>query len=337
MKQVGYSTIGNPTDVVSVMDIEEPDPPGPGEALVAVDAAPINPADLLAMQGRYGRKSPKLPAIGGAEGVGHVLSIGDGVTNVSVGERVSLLLVPEPCWTERIVATARLLVPLPGDADPLQLAMAGGNPMTAWALLHGLRDLEPSDWVIQNAGNSAVAQCVAQLARIAGINVISVVRRPEALDDLVRTPEANGLLDGNDLAQRVAAVTGGSMPVMGYDAVGGAATGRLSSTLVDGGSLIVYGLLSGDDCCVPPRDLVFRDVRLQGFWLATWLRRQQPSYIHEQFNALIEKIRSGELDIPVEATYPLSHAREAVAHAMSSRRGKVLFCPDHHATPRSDS
>lgn len=328
MKQVGYSTIGDPREVVTVTEVEEPEAPTAGEALVAVEAAPINPADLLSMQGRYGRKAPRLPAVGGTEGVGRVVAVGAGVNNVAPGDLVSLLLVAEPCWTERLTVPARSLVTLPRDADPLQLAMAGGNPLTAWALLHGLRELSPGDWVIQNAGNSAVGQCVSQLAMTSGINVISVVRRHEALDDLARgAPHTHGLLDGDDLAERVAALTDGSMPVMAYDAVGGQATGQLASAIVDHGLLVTYGLLSGDDCCIAPRHFVFRDIRIQGFWLATWLRRQDPSFIHEQLNALIEKIRSAQLVVPVEATYSLSSAQEAIAHAMSSRQGKVLFCP----------
>ena len=230
--------------------------------------------------------------------------------------------------------TACSLIRLPRDADLLQLAMAGGNPLTAWALLHGLRDVPPGSWVIQNAGNSAVGLCLSQLANAWGINVISLVRRREALDDLARAPNSHGLLDGNDLAERVAALTGGTMPVIAYDAIGGDATGRLASAIEHQGLLVTYGLLSGEDCCLPPHHLVFRDIHLHGFWLASWLRRQEPSFIHEQLQALIEKIRTGRLGLPVEATYPLTSAQEAVAHAMSSRQGKILFCPGQRSSAK---
>lgn len=328
MKQVGYNRFGNPSDVVEVMERPDPGPVGADEALVAVEAAPINPADLLAMQGRYGKELPALPAFCGHEGVGRVIEVGSDVKHLSTGDRVSLLRVGQPTWAERVKAPATALIPLPEGGDPLQFAMVGANPMTAWAMLWSEFPVETGQWVIQNAGNSAVGRCVTQLATASGIGVISVVRRPEAAEDLQPSDSHHVLVDGDDLPERVAAITGDAPPVKAFDAVAGDATCRLGRTLAESGIILNYGLLSGEPCAVRAEELVFRDVRLRGFWLARWVREQNPDDVAEMLRRLMELMHAGALRVPVEATYTLDQARDAITHAASSRRGKILFKPD---------
>ena len=86
--------------------------------------------------------------------------------------------------------------------------------------------------------------------------------------------------------------------------------------------------MSGEPCVVQPDALVFRDLTLRGFWLATWLRRTP----EERRRALVEEIAgliaTGKLHAPVQATYDVSEIKDAVAAAASGgRSGKILIVP----------
>jgi len=124
MKTLQLSSFGAPTDVVELVEVDPADP-GPGQLAVSIEAAPINPSDLNLIRGVYGVR-PELPAALGAEGVGRVIAVGDGVDGSRVGTRV--LVVPtfeQATWREQAVLDERNAVPVDLDGDPLQLAMLG--------------------------------------------------------------------------------------------------------------------------------------------------------------------------------------------------------------------
>jgi trans-2-enoyl-CoA reductase len=242
-----------------------------GQVLLEVVAAPINPSDLLTLTGEYGDLAP-LPAIGGREGVGRVAEVGPDAGAPAVGQ---LVLLPRGCgsWSTHIVAEAAQLQPLPDDADPLQLSVMTINPPTAALLLSEFVSLGPGEWVIQNAANSAVGLYLVQLARDRGYRTVSVVRRQDAAAVVHETGGDVVLLDGKDLAPRVADATDAARIRLGIDAVGGAATGHLADCLCESATLVNYGRMSGEPCVVHPDALVFCDLTPRGFWLASWFQR----------------------------------------------------------------
>jgi NADPH:quinone reductase-like Zn-dependent oxidoreductase len=314
-----------PQDVIHAVEFEPP-PLEPGQALVAVVAAPINPSDVLTMTGEYGRLPP-LPAIGGREGVGRVAELGPSTHDPAVGR---LVLLPVGCgtWSTHVVVEAARLVPLPDDADPLQLSMVTINPPTAALLLSEFVSLEPDEWVIQNAANSAVGLYLTQLARHRGHRTVNVVRRKDAAG-VVR--EAGGdvvLVDGPDLAGRVREATGRAEIRLGIDAVGGTASGRLANCLCRDATLVSYGRMSGEPCTIQPDAFVFRNLTMRGFWLASWFRsspeRQRAALVTE----IAGLVATGALHAPIHATYDVSEIQDAVAAAASGgRSGKVLIVP----------
>ncbi len=167
MKSLELSSFGAPTDVVELAEVDPADP-GPGQLAVSIEAAPINPSDLNLIRGIYGVR-PDLPAALGAEGVGRVVAVGDGVDPSRVGTRV--LIVPtleQATWREQSVLDERNAVPVDPDGDPLQLAMLGINPITAYCLLHGYVKLAPGAWVAQTGASSATAGYVLALAKHPG-------------------------------------------------------------------------------------------------------------------------------------------------------------------------
>lgn len=314
-----------PQDVIRAVEFARPTLQA-GQALIEVLAAPINPSDVLTLTGEYGLLPP-LPAIGGNEGVGRIAELGPATAGPPVGQTV--LLPPQSgTWSTHLVADASTLVPLPNEADPQQLAMMTVNPPTALLLLREFVDLEPGDWVLQNAANSAVGTYLVQLARLRGLHTVNIVRRDDAVE-AVR--EAGGdvvLVDGDGLAGRVAEATGGAGIRLGIDAVAGEAIGRLAECLAPGATLVNYGRMSGQPCVIQPSAFVFRDLTLRGFWLALWYRDATAEERAALIGEVARLIATGKLHARVQATYELSEIREAVAAAASGERdGKILIVP----------
>lgn len=314
-----------PQDVIACVERETPTP-GAGEVLLEMLAAPINPSDVLTLTGQYGALPP-LPAVAGNEGVARVAALGEGVTTVAIGD-VVLMPVASGTWTSHTVTSAATLMRLPRGGDAMQLSMLTVNPPTASLLLSEFVSLETGDWVIQNAANSGVGEYVIQLARARGLRTVNVVRRAEAVAPLEALGADVVVLDGPDLAARVAAATGKAGIRLGLDAVGGSATDRLAGCLAASGTVVNYGALSGEACRIAPGALVFRNITLRGFWLASWFRQATPAQQMALYGDLAQRIARGELSARVHATYPLARVKDAVAAAATGGRdGKILLVP----------
>ena len=317
----------DPQSVIEAVPFERP-VPAAGQALVAVLAAPINPSDVLTLTGEYGILPP-LPAVGGNEGVGRVVELGPDTQGPAVGQTV-LLPAGIGTWASHVLAPVAKLVPLPNGADPQQLAMLTVNPPTASLLLGNFVDLKPGDWVMQNAANSGVGSYLLQLARQRGLKTVNIVRRESAVAGVEALGADVVLVDGEDLAARVKAVTHDASIKLGVDSVGGSATLRLAACLGEGGIVVNYGALSGDACKVSPRELVFRDITLKGFWLARWFRITPAAQQHALLAELAGLIAAGKLKAPIQATYDLTQIKQAVAAAAAGeRQGKIMIVPRH--------
>lgn len=316
----------DPQSVIEAVPFERP-VLAPGQALVAVLAAPINPSDVLTLTGEYGILP--LPAVGGNEGVGRVVELGPDTQGPAVGQTV-LLPAGIGTWASHVLAPVAKLVPLPNGADPQQLAMLTVNPPTASLLLGNFVDLKPGDWVVQNAANSGVGSYLVQLAGQRGLKTVNVVRRESAVAGVEALGADVVLVDGEDLDARVKAVTHGASIKLGVDSVGGSATLRLAACLSEGGIVVNYGALSGDACKVSPRELVFRDITLKGFWLARWFRITPAAQQHALLAELAGLIAAGKLKAPIQATYDLTQIKQAVAAAAAGeRQGKIMIVPRH--------
>ncbi len=320
MYALQISTFGKPSDVVERVTIPDPDDPGANEVLVAVEYAPIDFSDLLMITGQYG-VLPSLPTGLGSEGVGRILSVGEEVNNLKVGDRV-LIPFSHSSWREKIMLPSTDLFPLPQGADPQQLSMLGINPPTAALLLSEFVELSPGDWVIQNAGNSGVGRSVIAFAKDRGLRTVSLVRRQELIDELAAAGGDIVLVDGAEASARVAEATGNAQIALALDGVGGEAMLSLSSSLTPGSTLVVYSAMRGKPGLASVVDIVFRKVTIRGFWLVYPEFLASPKVL-EAIKTGARLIAEGKLYMPVAATYPLVAAKEAFAHAQ--RGGKVLF------------
>ncbi len=332
MLRAEYHTRGPvPQDVIEAVPFDKPELKD-GEVLLEMLAAPINPSDILTLTGLYGILPP-LPAIGGNEGVGRVVEHGPNVTGPEVGQTV---LLPVGCgtWATHILADAAALVPLPAEADPVQLSMITINPPTASLMLSEFVDLQPGDWVIQNAANSGVGAYLITFANMRGIKTVNVVRRESLVEPLTAAGADVVVVDGDDLADKVRDATGGAAIRLGIDAVGGAATDRLGAALSEGATLVNYGALSGEPCVLAPTVIIFKDITVRGFWLAKWFRQASPEQQQALYGKITSLVATGKLSAPVHGTYKVQDVKEAVAVAAAGGRdGKVVLVGDSLAGP----
>lgn len=313
---------GLPLDVLEIKTEELP-PPGRGQVLVAMEAAPINPADLNYISGTYGVR-PKLPVTPGFEGCGRVSGVGPGV-NLAIGTRVRL---PEGTgtWRTHVVVEADSCLPLPTELSPELAAMIYVNPLTAWRMLHDFEQLRTGDWILQNAANSGVGRCVIQLAKVLGLRTCNLVRRAELIPDLLTLGADRVELDGPELPRQWPDAWSEQPPRLALNAVGGDSALRLAGLLGHGGTLVTYGAMSRQALKIPNSLLIFKDLRLRGFWLTAWAKCAGREAVAGALKEIEPLALSGSLLMPVAATYPLEELKKAVAHAeQEARGGKVLL------------
>lgn len=246
MKAVRFSRFGPAAEVAELVEVPEPGPPGAGEIVVETLASPINPSEFLSFEGRFGANAPKLPAFAGGEAVGRIVAIGEGVSHVAIGDRVLTQYAGRGSWRERILTKADGMFALPDDIGTPQLAMLAVNPATAWNMLNTFVLLKPGDWVLQNAGNSSVGYNVVRLARRIGARSVSVVRRDDQVEPLLSKGADAVVVDGADLPARIDEAVGSAPIRLAFDAVAGAATRNLANAVAPGGTVVIYGILSGE-------------------------------------------------------------------------------------------
>jgi mitochondrial enoyl-[acyl-carrier protein] reductase / trans-2-enoyl-CoA reductase len=320
---IRYHEHGKPQDVLRFENIEVNDP-GAGEVQIRMLAAAINPSDFGMIGGSYGRLAD-LPATAGREGVGVVATVGEGVDKALVGRRVRF--PDDGAWQTFANAQAADLWFIPDDIPVELAAMSFVNPPTAWRLLRDAY-LQRGDWVIQNAGNSAVGIFVMQMAKCLGLNTISIVRRPEAVEALKAFGAPNVFLDTDEYLKKIDEITEGKRPQLALNMVGGESAIRLIKSLANGGRMVTFGGAATEAVRFPTRFFIFNDVVLKGFWMDRWYRTNSRERINIMLSKIYALMRDGTIKAPVEAKFPLSQFKDAIERAAQPRCGKVLFVPD---------
>ncbi len=323
IKVVVYETHGKPAEVLQIKT--EPWPkPAADEAIVVMRAAPVNPADINAIEGKYPARR-EVPATPGFEGSGTVVEVGADVSTVNNG---ALVILPHNIgtWREAVAVKASELVVVPPEIDPVDAAMLKINPITAWRLLHGYVDLARGEWVIQNAANSAVGRAVIQIAHELGFKTINIVRRPELIEELRADGGDVVLVDHENLRDEVKSATSGAPIRLGLNSVGGDSALRIANCLVFGGTVVSFGAMSLQPLKIPTGLLIFKDLRFRGIWINHWYDKATPAERMAAFNPLFEMAKRGLLKAKVEKSYSIDQAGEAVTDAMRDKRsGKIVF------------
>lgn len=272
------------------------------------------------IQGNYGLL-PKLPAVGGNEGVGQVVAVGSRVTGLKPGDWVIPASAGLGTWRTEAVFSEEALVGIPSDIPLQSAATLSVNPCTAYRMLVDFEQLRPGDSVIQNASNSGVGQAVIQIAAALGLRTINVVRnRPDIqkltdrlkglgaehviTEEELRRPEIKNLL--KDVPE----------PRLALDCVGGKSSTELLRHLAPGGTMVTYGGMAKQPVTASVSLLIFKDVRLRGFWMSQWKKNHSPDEFKRLILTLCDLIRRGQLTAPTCTEVPLQDYQRALGAAM---------------------
>ena len=321
MKCVQFNQTGTPAEVLSVQEILIPEPQK-GEIRIRVTAANINPSDILFIRGLYGIL-PEFPSPPGVEATGIIDKCGDG-TNLKAGMHVIFTAVG--VWQEYVVVAENRVFPAPEGMDAKVACQAFVNPYTAYAMINE-SGLIKGQWLMLTAGGSAFGQFAIQMCKKRGINSICTVRRDDQIDDLIALGATAVInTETTNLAKEVMNITESSGVDFVFDAVGGDLGALALGCLAQGGTMLVYGLLSLKNIPLNSGLMIFQKLTIKGFWFTSWLTTLTREEKIKAAGEIFELMNTGELQANAEATYTLENVAKAVTHADSpGRKGKIIL------------
>jgi len=298
--------------------------PGEGQALVRVGAAGVNFIDVYKRTGLY--KIP-LPATLGEEGAGTVEAVGDGVSEVRVGDRVAWA-GSMGSYAEYAAIPAAKLVPLPPDVDAARGAAIMLQGITAHYLATSTYPLREGDRCLVHAAAGGVGLLLVQIAKRRGAYVIGTAGSDEKAA-LARRAGADEVIvyTRQDFVEETRRITGGQGVQVVYDSVGKTTFLPGLDLLVTRGMMVLFGQSSGP---VDPLDPQLLNQK-GGLFLtrpSLWHYTATRDELLWRAGELLEWAAKGELEVRVGAEYPLAEAAEA-HRALEGRRttGKVLLLP----------
>lgn len=308
MKAVVARALGSPENF-NLEDVEL-SPTGPGELRVDVYVAGVSYVTALVAAGRYQVKPP-LPFIPGGEFAGVVAAVGPGVTGFTVGDRV-LGAGFGGGFAEAATIPAASALHIPAGMSFETAAVFRVAYGTAYHALVQRADLKPGETLLVLGAAGGVGLAAVQIGRALGARVVAAASSPEKLR-LCATHGADELIDyrDQDLAARLAEVTGGAGVDVVYDPVGGPAAQVAVRALAWGGRYLTVGYASGDIPRVGMNRLLLREGELLGVLWGAWAGRN-PGANAENMSRLLEWYSAGRLRPHVERRLPLAEAAAAL-------------------------
>jgi NADPH:quinone reductase-like Zn-dependent oxidoreductase len=324
MHRVYQDSFGPPSDVLKLGDSPLPQP-GPGQVRLKLVMSPIHNHDLMTIAGRYGYK-PAMPYVPGTEALGIVDALGEGVGTLKLGQRVAGGATA--AWAEYYLVDAARAVPVPdsiGDETACQMV---SMPLSAKMVLH-VMGAKAGDWVIQNAANGAVGKMVSQFAADQGINVVSLVRRAAGVEELAKVGIDTAIAtDQPDWQEAVRELTKGAPIRFGIDSIGGPASDEIFTAMGEGSTLYSFGALTGRPLEISAANLLFKQARVEGFWLGKLLQTTPPDLVGKMIGEIVAKAATGALKLDIGGRFGLAEAGKACAASdVPGRPGKIVLVP----------
>lgn len=320
MKELIFDQTGTPQEVLYLKESEMPQAK-PHEVLIRVTARNINPSDIMFVRGMYGI-TPKLPSSAGFEACG-VVEKSDESGKVPVGTRVMFTAIGT--WKEYVCVPAALVIPVPAQMPDSVACQAFVNPMTAYGMIEDA-GLEVGQWLLLTAGASAFGKFAIQMAKAKGIRVAATVRhesQKQLLLDLGAELVINTATE--KLAKVIFEKTEVGVDVV-FDAVGGELGVKALSCLKQKGRMLVFGALALENLSINSGLLIFKNLRIEGFWLSSWIESLSAEQRMKAFQRVFGFLMQDDSKADVAATYPLADFKAALdAYEQAGRNGKILL------------
>ncbi|MCW2631622.1 MAG: hypothetical protein JWR88_584 [Pseudonocardia sp.] len=306
---------------------ELPDPaPGPGEVLVAVEAAGVNRADVLFRSGGYHR-APPLPAVPGVEGAGTVVQLGSGAHGVAVGDRVAAwgATGAPGFYTELAAVAADRTVAVPAGVDIQAAAALPTASLSAWYCMHRLAEVQPGETVLVHAGASGVGSAAVQIVKNAGATVIATAGSPEK-QAWVRELGADHVLDHRsaDIAAEVSRLTDGRGAEVVLDLVGGSTFAVSLRAVARAGRVVAMANVALAPSTIDTRDFYPKNVRIYGFQITDLVEHGWDP--RPDLTELLGAVGKARFTVRIDSTFPLEQA-PAAHRRLESRaaKGKIML------------
>ena len=258
---------GDPIEVMRLGDRPEPSP-GPGQVALTVRACGLSYPDLLVTQGKHQEKTA-VPMTPGLELTGIVRALGDGVTDLAIGDRVvGIAALPHGGLADVAIANTSDLLPLPDDISDVAGAAMYTAFQTAWFGLHRRAGLRAGETLLVNAGAGGVGSAAIQLGVAAGARVIATAGGPDKVE-LCRKLGAEHAIDyiaEPDFAPIVNDLTAGRGADVIFDPVGGDVFDRSRRCIAWEGRLLVIGFASETIPTVKMNHLLIKNYSIAGLY-----------------------------------------------------------------------
>jgi NADPH:quinone reductase len=295
----------------------------PGKVVVSVKACGVNFPDTLIIQNKYQFKPP-LPFAPGSEVSGVVKEVGEGVQHVKPGDAV-IAFTGAGGFAEEVLADAGRVIPMPPGMD---FVTASAFVMTYGTSLHALRDrarLQSGETLVVLGAAGGVGLAAVELGKLMGARVIAAASNPSKLT-LCKQHGADELIDysGEDLKERIRALTDGKGADVIYDPVGGDYAEPAIRAVGWQGRYLIIGFAAGDIPRIPLNLPLLKGFSLVGVFWGEFLRRD-PKTAQKELLELLAWFRDGKLKPHVSATYPLAQAAQALNDVLQRKvTGKVV-------------
>ena len=322
MKAVRAHQTGGP-EVLRYEEVLSPTP-GPGEALLDIKSIGVNYTDVSSRRGT--NPPPSLPWTPGREAAGVVTAVGEGVTEVAVGDRVAYAM-HTGSYAQQAAVPSWLLVQIPQGMDFSAASATMLQGMTAHFLVFGITRLNSGDSVLVHAGAGGMGLMLIQILQRLGTQVFTTVST-DTKAEMAKEAGADTVINytQEDFQEEIKKGTGGQGVRVIFDGVGKTTFDKGLKCLGKRGYMVLYGAASG---AVPDMDTgalrngsLFLTRPALGDYTST---REE---LRQRANEVLGWVQSGELKLHIGLTLPLSQAQEA--HRKLEGRestGKILMIP----------
>ncbi|MFZ1863105.1 MAG: NADPH:quinone oxidoreductase family protein [Polyangiales bacterium] len=299
---------------------------GPGEVVIDVKAIGCNFFDILITRGKY-QIRPDLPFSPGAEVAGTVRELGEGVRDLSIGDRVSALL-EYGGFASAVAVPRERVFPMPMQMTFEEAAALGLVYQTSYvALVHRAQLLE-GETLLVHAAAGGVGLAAVQIGVALGARVIGTAGSPEKLD-LVRRNGADAVINyrTEDFVERVKELTAGRGADVIYDPVGGDTFDKSMKCIAFEGRLLVIGFASGTIPLAQMNRVLLKNISLVGLHWGLYFK-EDPGLLEQTQDAIFRLHAEGKISPLVSSTYPLDRASAAlVALGARETTGKIVLIP----------
>lgn len=319
MKAIRVSEFGGPEKLV-LQDVPDPQA-GPGQVVVKMHAAGVNPVEAYIRTGTYAMK-PGLPYTPGADGAGTVLSVGEGVTNIAKGNRVYCAGSVTGTYAEQALCNASQVHRLPSNVTFAQGAAMGVPYGTAYRALFHKAHVMPGETVLIHGASGGVGSAAVQLARARGATVIGT-GGTDAGRAMVKIEGAHHVLDhhASDFSDQLMKLTGGAGVNAIIEMLANKNLAKDLTLLSKFGRIVVVGNRGTIE--INPRDAMARDASIHGMTLFA-ANEGDLAQIHA---ALVAGLENGTLRPAIAQEFPLKDAAKSHEEVMkpTGAVGKIVL------------